>query len=176
MDETLIKEICLYIDNHINEPISTSDIALEFHFDKFYLMRKFKEITGLTINQYINKQRIHNSMYDLIYTDSSILKVALNNGFNSLEYFSEQFNKIVGLSPAKFRNFSFSYGYFPFEGDDDMDKLEQIQSDLAELQKLQELISVLRNNNIDNKPNKKSEDVVRTSAKILVRKPDKKAA
>ena len=77
MNEELVKDICLYIDDNINENLTIDEIALEFHFNKFHLMRKFKENTGLTINQYINNRKIQNSMNELTSTDDSMLKVAL---------------------------------------------------------------------------------------------------
>lgn len=39
----------------------------------------------------------------LINTDSSILKVAVYNGFSSLEYYSEIFKKVTGFNPQKFK-------------------------------------------------------------------------
>ncbi len=171
MTEKLVKDICLYIDDNINDSLTIDDIALEFHFNKFHLMRKFKENTGLTINQYINNRKIQNSMHALTYTDDSMLKVALNNGFNSLEYFSEQFTKIVGLSPSKFRNFSLVHEFPSFEqGGEDMDKLQQIQADLAELKELKEMINGMQNQTTNE--NTKSNE----PAKVLVKKINKKVA
>lgn len=175
MTEELVKDICLYIDNNINDSLTIDDIALEFHFNKFHLMRKFKENTGLTISQYINNRKIQNSMYALTNTDDSMLKVALNNGFNSLEYFSEQFTKIVGLSPSKFRNFSLVHAFPSFEqGGEDMDKLQQIQADLAELKELKEMINGMQNQTISE--NTKESTKIKEPAKVLVKKLDKKAA
>lgn len=174
MNENLISDICLYIDDNVNDSISIDDIASVFHFNKFHLMRKFKECTGLTINQYINSRKIQNSMHEIAYTDDSMLKVALNNGFNSLEYFSEQFTRIVGLSPSKFRKFSLVHGSLPFEqGGKDMDKLEQIQTDLAELKELKKIISSLQSSAFENNNDKKD---VKVPVKVLTRQSDKKAA
>ncbi len=171
MNEELVKDICLYIDDNINENLTIDEIALEFHFNKFHLMRKFKENTGLTINQYINNRKIQNSMNELTSTDDSMLKVALNNGFNSLEYFSEQFTKIVGLSPSKFRNFSLVHAFPSFDqGGEDMDKLEQIQADLAELKELKEMINGMQNQTIT------ENNKVKEPAKVLVKKISQKAA
>lgn len=173
MNENLVKDICLYIDDNLNDNLTIDEIASEFHFNKFHLMRKFKENTGLTINQYINNRKIQNSMHELTCTDDSMLKVALNNGFNSLEYFSEQFTKIVGLSPSKFRNFSLVHGSPSFEnGGEEMDKLQQIQADLAELRELKAMINGMQNGNVNETENTKDKEPV----KVLVKKIDKKAA
>ena len=39
----------------------------------------------------------------LLTTNYSILKIALNNGFNSLEYYSEIFKKVTGFNPITFK-------------------------------------------------------------------------
>ena len=98
-----ISDICEYIIQNINDSISVDDISNIFHYNKSYLMRKFKEITGFTVVDFINECRVYNSTNPLIYTDDSILKIALTNGFNSLEYYSEKFKDIIGTSPLKFR-------------------------------------------------------------------------
>ncbi len=103
MDFNIVREICNYLIANINDDISADDIATEFHYNKFYLMRKFKEHTGFTLNEFINECRIYNSTNPLIFTDDTILKIALNNGFNSLEYYSEKFKEVIGTSPLRFR-------------------------------------------------------------------------
>lgn len=98
-----IQEICEYIINNINTDINVEQIADYFHYNKSYMMRKFKDYTGFTINEFINECRVYNSTNPLIYTNYSILKIALTNGFNSLEYYSEKFKDIIGTPPLRFR-------------------------------------------------------------------------
>lgn len=38
----------------------------------------------------------------------SLLKIGLDNGFYSLEYFSEVFKRVVGVAPSVYRNFFIS--------------------------------------------------------------------
>ena len=78
-----LSEVCGYIIDNINEDLSPESLSMIFHYNKSYLMRKFKEFTGFTISEFINECRVYNSTDPLIYTDDSILKIALTNGFNS---------------------------------------------------------------------------------------------
>ena len=59
--------------------------------------------TGFTIVEYINSIKIYKSINPLVTTNDSVLKIALNSGFNSQEYYSEMFKSILGISPLKFR-------------------------------------------------------------------------
>ena len=66
-------------------------------------MKKFKKEIGDSIISYINKLRVYNSLSELNHTNNSIVLISINNGFNSLEYYSEMFKKIIGISPSKYR-------------------------------------------------------------------------
>lgn len=131
-----IRDICEYIIDHISDNISANQIAEAFHYDKSYLMRKFKEYTGFTISEFINECRIYNSTNPLIYTDDSILKIALNNGFNSLEYYSEKFKDIIGSSPMRFRQVYSGLLEVAYNSSD-VEELNYVKAALAELQDYQ---------------------------------------
>lgn len=98
-----VNNVIKYIESNLTETLTTKDIAGHFYVNPKYLMRIFKRATGFTITEYTNNKRIINSIDSLINTDNKVLKVALDNGFNSLEYYSETFYKIIGLSPNQFR-------------------------------------------------------------------------
>jgi AraC-like DNA-binding protein len=93
-----------YINNNINRFVSIDELALYFGYDKAYMMRLFKKHIGLTIKEYQNNRRIINSIKG-IYNNDRLLKVALENGFNSLEYYSETFTNVVGVSPSTYRKY-----------------------------------------------------------------------
>lgn len=131
-----MKEICDYIISNINNDISVEQLSDIFHYNKSYLMRKFKDYTGFTINEFINECRVYNSTDPLIYTDSKILKIALTNGFNSLEYYSEKFKDIIGASPLKFRQI-YSSLLSLAQTSNNTDELKYIKNALGELQEYQ---------------------------------------
>ncbi len=66
-------------------------------------MKKFKKEIGITIFDYLNKYRVNNSIKQINNSNDSLTKIALNNGFYSLEYFSEIFKKEIGVSPQKYK-------------------------------------------------------------------------
>ena len=39
----------------------------------------------------------------MLFTNDTILKIALCNGFNSQEYYSEKFKEVIGIPPLTFR-------------------------------------------------------------------------
>lgn len=100
----LISCIIDYLNNNINRFVSVNELASYFGYDKAYMMRLFKKHIGITIKEYQNNRRILNSIKG-IYMDDLLVKVAMDNGFNSLEYFSETFTKVVGVSPSVYKKF-----------------------------------------------------------------------
>ena len=99
----LIVKILIYLNDNLNQNIKIKDLEKKFNYNSFYIMRLFKKEIGISIIDYINCLKIYKSINMLINTDSSILKVALYNGFSSLEYYSEMFKKITGFNPKKFK-------------------------------------------------------------------------
>lgn len=134
--EGIVLNIIDYLDSNLTEEITIDSIAGKFHFNRFYLMKMFKKVTGITILEYVNHKKIIGSLSDVVNTDDKILKIALNHGFNSQEYYSEMFTKVLGISPSEFRKQA------PIDpkdlkvGDDDMTRLEQIQSEIKLLEEL----------------------------------------
>ena len=100
----VICDILNYINNNINTKISINELSKIFMYDKAYLMRLFKKELKVTIIDYINQIRIYNCIKQL-KNNNNLLNIALNNGFNSLEYFSETFKNITGVNPSTFKKF-----------------------------------------------------------------------
>ena len=98
-----ICDILNYINDNINTKITIDEISKVFMYDKAYLMRLFKKELNITIIDYVNSIRIYNSIKQLKY--NNLLNIALNNGFNSLEYFSETFKKVTKVTLSTFKKF-----------------------------------------------------------------------
>lgn len=104
----LVCNIIGFIDKNIDRKISISDIEREFFYNRYYIMKLFKREMGVSITNYVNNIRIYNSLEEVRNNNFSLLKIGLDNGFYSLEYFSEVFKKVIGVSPSVYRNFFIS--------------------------------------------------------------------
>lgn len=100
----LVCNILKYIEKNLSNEITISNISNYFSYDKTYIMKKFKKELKVTIKEYINIKKILNSLND--YNENkSILTIALKNNYNSLEYYSETFSHLVGVSPRTYKKF-----------------------------------------------------------------------
>ena len=101
---SLVCDLLIYINKNINDDITIDELSNRFYFDKTYIMKRFKKEIGRPIHDYINTIRIANSL-DYYKYDNYILSIALRNGFNSIEYYSEIFKKVIGVNPLKYKKF-----------------------------------------------------------------------
>ena len=93
-----------YIKEHYKEKIVLEDIAKEFNYSVGHLCRKFKEEIGDSVVNYIIKYRIFNAMKLLFERqDLSIEEIALDVGFNDVQFFDKTFKKLTGMTPGKYR-------------------------------------------------------------------------
>lgn len=141
----LICDILHYIDNNLNKKISIEELVKNFYYNRFYIMKLFKKEIGITILEYINKLRIFNCLNDIKNSNDYFIKIAIKNGFYSLEYFSETFNKIIGVSPTSYKKFC-NYNSILEE-----DKLDIIRNNIIELHSF---INKVNKYKINKKPNK----------------------
>ena len=102
----LVIDILNYIDNNLYTKITITSLENRFNYNKDYIMRLFKREIGVTIIDYINRKRIYNSLNSLKNTNDSIILISINYGYYSLEYYSEMFKNIIGVSPSIYRKFS----------------------------------------------------------------------
>ncbi len=98
--------VITYIDEHYKEAITLDMLLEKISYSKSHLMRIFKKQTGMNIIDYVNKVRIDRACLELIYTNKSATEIALNNGFNTVQYFTRQFKLSIGCTPIEYRRFS----------------------------------------------------------------------
>ena len=137
---TLILKILDYIDNNLYKKITIEELSKTFYFNKDYIMRVFKREIKTTIIEYINKKRIFTSLNQLKNTNNSILKIAINNGFISQEYYSETFTKIIGVNPLTYRKFTKVGSNISYE------KINIIRNSIAKLNLELNIINEYRRN------------------------------
>ena len=99
---TLVKKVINFINTNYNKDISLGDISKNMEYSKYYLIHTFREMTGLTILDYVNSVRIKESTKLLEKGNMSINEIALSSGFENQSYFSKVFKKYMGCTPSQY--------------------------------------------------------------------------
>ena len=98
-----VHEVANYIVEHYTSSESLDALSQRFYMSKCYLSRIFKEITGFTVKEYINIQRIHHAKDLLTDNRYNMTEIANLLGYDSLTYFEKVFKKYTETSPLKYR-------------------------------------------------------------------------
>lgn len=102
--EMKVREVMQFIDENYMHDLNMDTISREVCFSKFYLARLFKELTGQTIFEYVNRQRIVRAKLFLIEEKATpVTEICYRVGFKQLEHFSKNFKRLVGVSPERYR-------------------------------------------------------------------------
>ncbi len=106
LNPTLSKQIqscCDYINTYSAEKLTISDVAAHVGYSDYYLSRKFKEETGVSVNDYIKNVKVERAKSLLATTMLSIQDICDQLNFGSRTFFSETFKEIAGMPPAAYR-------------------------------------------------------------------------
>jgi AraC family transcriptional regulator len=92
-----------YIDAHLGEALTLSDIAEVACLSSYHLSRSFKLATGITLHRYVLLRRIERAKKLLLKTDIPLAEVAWSVGFDSQASFTTRFRREVGVTPGRLR-------------------------------------------------------------------------
>lgn len=92
----------------IHENMAGGELSIKFLSDKLAMSRaslynKVKFLTGLGVNDYINRLRIEKSVFLLTNTNMNINEISYEVGFSYPRYFSTSFKQIKGMTPTRFK-------------------------------------------------------------------------
>ena len=99
-----VEEVERYIQTHLSEQFGVEDLAEIAHMSATHLGRLFKKRHGLTLVDYITKQRMEMAKDMLKDKSMSVSMVAAKVGFNNYSYFTRTFGKYTGKSPREYRH------------------------------------------------------------------------
>ncbi len=99
-----VSRIKRYIADHINDPITLSQISAEVFLSPNYCNYIFKSHTGTTITDFVLKAKMDRAKQLLLNTAMPLVEIAYSLGYKQYSYFSRVFKNEVGVSPASFRN------------------------------------------------------------------------
>ena len=91
-----------YIEKHLNENITLSDLSKVSLFSPWYSYRLFKEYTNYTPADYIRRFKLSKSALKLRDENCHIINVAFDLGFQSVEGYQRAFQREFGCNPSEY--------------------------------------------------------------------------
>lgn len=99
-----INHVVNYLDLHISQKIDMKQLAALADCTPDNLSQRFKSETGVTIAQYLAKQRCQIAADLLRRTDLPVQKISTHVGYLDNNYFVKVFKKYMGDTPTDYRN------------------------------------------------------------------------
>ena len=90
-----------YIEENLSQKMTLAELAKVANINEKYLCRFFKDYTGTTPIDYINRTRVARAHYEITVNHMNVTEAAYECGFNELSYFSRCYKKYIGYSPSK---------------------------------------------------------------------------
>lgn len=101
--DDLVKKTQDEIKKHFNTASTIEELITDVPSSRRNLVRRFKQVTGITPIEYLQKTRIEAAKQLLEQSRHSILEVMLESGYNDLKTFRTLFKKNVGMTPKMYR-------------------------------------------------------------------------
>ena len=83
--------------------LSLKNLAFQLGFSPSYLSVLIKKELGLPFQDYLIQERMKKAKLLLLTTDLKIYEIAEQVGFEDMNYFSQRFKQVIGLTPRQFK-------------------------------------------------------------------------
>lgn len=101
--QQMVNEIDLCIKEKQDEGMTLSVLSRKFSYSEFYISRKFREISGMKLRDYLRYRRLAFALKEVRDTDKGLLEIAMDYGFSSNEAFTRAFKDTYGTTPSEYR-------------------------------------------------------------------------
>jgi AraC family transcriptional regulator of arabinose operon len=100
--DSRIEEVLHLLSQRMRQPIRIEDLAQTVRLSPSRLSHLFKNSTGYSIIDTLNRMRIQQAMLMLEHTERSASEVCYDVGFQNYNHFTNQFRKWYGMNPSTF--------------------------------------------------------------------------
>ena len=98
-----VMRIIKYVDEHISERITLSEVSEHVHLSREYTASIFKREIGKTVIEYVNERKMLIAKSMMREENISLYEIAQRLGFDNYGYFSRCFKKYFNTSPKQFQ-------------------------------------------------------------------------
>jgi AraC-like DNA-binding protein len=104
VEQQIVRGVVDYVEQNYASSISLRDVAKALGYSPAHLTYKFSSLTGTAVTAWIIKRRLCAAQELLVATTQNVSTVCEAVGFGDLCYFTRQFVRHVGVTPAQFRS------------------------------------------------------------------------
>ncbi len=102
--QNIVYEIDKSIKGQNDEALTLRELAEGLGYSEYYVSRKFSEISGMSLRDYLRYRKLAFALKDIRDTQEGIIDIAVRYGFSSHEAFTRAFKEAYGVTPSEYRN------------------------------------------------------------------------
>lgn len=91
------------LHDRLRDDLSMAEIAAAVGVHPVHLSRTFHQHYGVTMGEYVRRQRVELAQRELATTDRTLAEIAYAAGFSDQSHFSRVFKQLVGTTPGAYR-------------------------------------------------------------------------
>ena len=99
----LARSVSAHLKENLDEKITVSELARQFHISARHLQTSFKSVYGVSVFSYIKVLKMQEAAHALAETELPVLEIAARFGYNNPSKFSSAFQKVIGKTPLEYR-------------------------------------------------------------------------
>ena len=99
----LLMQVTNYVQKNLSKPTDVDELAKEMYISRTHLASKFKKETGMTLSDFILKEKTEEAKRLLRYSDKPLCLIGEYLGFSSQSHFNRTFKKYTGKTPGEYR-------------------------------------------------------------------------
>ena len=95
----------------MKDKISAQDVADQVYMSLLHFQKGFQVLTGYSVAEYIRNRKLYLAALDL-KTDTKVIDVAFDYGYETPESFTKAFTRFHGASPSEVKQGALSKHFF----------------------------------------------------------------
>lgn len=99
----LAKEAAAYLAGNLDKKVTVAELTDRFHVSQTHLQNAFKGVYGVPVSSYIRILKMQSAALRLIHTDTAVLDIAAEFGYDNAGKFASAFHRIMGETPGEYR-------------------------------------------------------------------------
>lgn len=104
INNKIAEEIIKILKNNLYGRLTIEEVSKKINYSKAYVFRQFKQATGKGVMEYYNDLKIKAAKDLLREGELSINEISEKLHYDTPNYFSKTFKKIVGKTPTEYKN------------------------------------------------------------------------
>lgn len=106
--DSVLINMCRYLEENMDQNVTVEEVADELNLNKDYLGKQIKSKTGQSFRTLYNQIKMEYAKDMLKNGNQKVYEISESLGYTSSDYFTQQFKKCVGMTPAEYKKLKIS--------------------------------------------------------------------